>query len=312
VPDPAPVLTVPAVPEVPAAPPPDLAVAAVDPVVPAEEPPSATPVLAPSIDAVEIEGDGSFIAGNGPAGATMRLYVDGLPAGVSPVEGGRWLVDGTDLLTEERQTLKVEALDPVSGRVLGEATIVFERPVEPLAGTPVAPGQAPAEPAVPPAVEAPSVPDETADPVGVEQPPVVPPIAPVVPSVESPSVTILKPAAKTTITTLSTGKPSEDAMLTLGTRPATPAVVAAFTVPAPETTPDVTVLRAVPVGDAGAGRFVSGKAIIRRGDTLWDIAHRYYGRGVHYRTIFRANRELIARPGRIYPGQVLDLPLVYD
>ena len=39
--------------------------------------------------------------------------------------------------------------------------------------------------------------------------------------------------------------------------------------------------------------------IVRRGDTLWDIAHRYYGRGVHYRTIFRANRELIARPGKI-------------
>ena len=26
----------------------------------------------------------------------------------------------------------------------------------------------------------------------------------------------------------------------------------------------------------------------------------------------RANRELIARPGRIYPGQVFELPLVYD
>jgi len=26
----------------------------------------------------------------------------------------------------------------------------------------------------------------------------------------------------------------------------------------------------------------------------------------------RANRELIARPGKIFPGQVFDLPLVYD
>ena len=88
-----------------------------------------------AIDAVEIEGDGSYIAGNGPPGANMRLYVDGVPAGVSPVEGGRWLVEGNNLLTQERQTLQVEALDPATGKQIGEATIVFERPVpEPQAG----------------------------------------------------------------------------------------------------------------------------------------------------------------------------------
>jgi nucleoid-associated protein YgaU len=52
--------------------------------------------------------------------------------------------------------------------------------------------------------------------------------------------------------------------------------------------------------------------IIRRGDTLWDISRRVYGSGTKYRTIFRANRDKIRRPGRIYPGQVFDLPLVYD
>ena len=88
--------------------------------------------------------------------------------------------------------------------------------------------------------------------------------------------------------------------------------MAQFTLPNPEPAADVTVLHAIPIGDPGAGRFVSGKAIIRRGDTLWDIAHRYYGSGIRYRTIVRANRDLIARPGRIYPGQVFELPLVYD
>ena len=34
--------------------------------------------------------------------------------------------------------------------------------------------------------------------------------------------------------------------------------------------------------------------------------------GVKYIDIIRANREAVPRPGRIYPGQVLDLPLVYD
>ncbi|MDF2983778.1 MAG: helicase, partial [Devosia sp.] len=60
------------------------------------------------------------------------------------------------------------------------------------------------------------------------------------------------------------------------------------------------------------GRYYVGKAIIRHGDTLWSIARRYYGHGIHYRTIFHANRELIRRPSRIFPGQIFDLPLVTD
>lgn len=285
-------------------------VAAIDPVIPAVPEPAA-PVLAPTIDAVEIDGDANFIAGNGPAGATMRLYVDGLPVGVSPVEGGRWLVEGTDLLTEEQQVLKVEALDPLTGRVLGDASIVFEGPIGPSEAEPAAlpevdPVPAPDEAAI---LARPAVDPPAEDPVPPAPPVELPPIAPVVPAGETPSVTILGPAAGSFVESLPTGEAGS--VLSLGTAPTGPAILAQFTLPAADAAP-LAVLRAVPVGDPGAGRFVSGKAIIRRGDTLWDIAHRFYGRGVHYRTIFRANRELIARPGRIYPGQVFDLPLVYD
>ncbi len=292
------------------------AVAAIDPVPPAEPAPERVgPVLAATIDAVEIDGDGNFIAGNGPAGATMRLYVDGLPVGVSPVEGGRWLIEGTDLLAEGQQVLKVEALDPLTGRLLDEASIVFDGPLGPSAAEEVV---APA-----PGTELDAVP--SAEAVAADQPPVdppaedtvtpspavdLPPIVPIVPVGETPSVTILGSAADASIETL----PADEAagsVLILGTTLKAPAIVARFALPAEEVAP-LAVLRAVPIGDPGAGRFVSGKAIIRRGDTLWDIAHRFYGRGVHYRTIFRANRDLIARPGRIYPGQVFDLPLVYD
>jgi nucleoid-associated protein YgaU len=289
---------------------PDATVATIDPVIP-NDPEPAAPVLAPTIDAIEIDGDGNFIAGNGPAGATMRLYVDGLPVGVSPVEDGRWLVEGTDLLTEEQQELKVEALDPLTGRVLGEASIVFEGPIG-VAGAPAVEPQAAEEPELEieraPAAEPP---DTSIEQPAPDLPPTpLPQIAPVVPAGESPSVIILKPTGDATIDTLPTGEPSTEAVLTLGTAPKSPAILAQFTLPEDE--PGLTVLRAVPVGDPGAGRFVSGKAIIRRGDTLWDIAHRFYGRGVHYRTIIRANHEAVPRPGRIYPGQVLDLPLVYD
>jgi nucleoid-associated protein YgaU len=323
--------------------PPKTAVAAVDPLVQPvpEAPPTKAVALPPTIDAVEIDGDGNFIAGNGPDGATMRLYIDGIPAGVSPAEGGRWLVEGTGLLTEPRHTLKVEALDPLSGRVIADATVDFERP-EPLTPdapvpaepAPAEPVSAPSDPAAPPdtlvlqgaeaaplpapadPIDEPRIAADIAEGVAPAPPPIppqIPPIAPVVPAAETESVTILGADDVQEPATLPpAGDMSTPSVITLGTAVLPPATIARFIVPQPAVTKDVTVLKAVPIGDPGAGRFVSGKAIIRRGDTLWAIAHRYYGRGIHYRTIFRANRDLIARPGRIYPGQVFDLPLVYD
>jgi len=49
----------------------------------------------------------------------------------------------------------------------------------------------------------------------------------------------------------------------------------------------------------------SGMYVVRRRDTLWGIAKRYYGKGSKYRQIYRANRRKIRNPNRIYPGQRL-------
>lgn len=48
--------------------------------------------------------------------------------------------------------------------------------------------------------------------------------------------------------------------------------------------------------------------IIRRGDNLWSISRRVYGRGVRYTTIYLANEPQIANPNLILPGQVFSLP----
>jgi nucleoid-associated protein YgaU len=48
--------------------------------------------------------------------------------------------------------------------------------------------------------------------------------------------------------------------------------------------------------------------IIRRGDSLWRIARRNYGRGIKYQTIFAANRDRIDNPHWIFPGQVFVIP----
>jgi len=47
---------------------------------------------------------------------------------------------------------------------------------------------------------------------------------------------------------------------------------------------------------------------VRRGDSLWKIAKRYYGSGRRYGRICRANRRKISNPDMIYPGQRLRLP----
>ena len=68
-----------------------------------------------------------------------------------------------------------------------------------------------------------------------------------------------------------------------------------------------------PAGDVAAEaqaqlQHVDGSVIIRRGDTLWRISRRVYGRGVRYSTIYLANQDQISDPDRIWPGQVFNVP----
>lgn len=52
----------------------------------------------------------------------------------------------------------------------------------------------------------------------------------------------------------------------------------------------------------------ASSVIIRRGDTLWQIARRVYGQGVRYTTIYLANQDQIANPDIIQPGQIFGVP----
>ena len=47
---------------------------------------------------------------------------------------------------------------------------------------------------------------------------------------------------------------------------------------------------------------------VRPGDTLWDIAERFFGGGWRYKKIYNQNRKRIRKPGLIYPEQQFDLP----
>ena len=52
----------------------------------------------------------------------------------------------------------------------------------------------------------------------------------------------------------------------------------------------------------------SNSVIIRKGDTLWQISRRLYGRGIRYTTIYLANQDQISDPNMITPGQVFGVP----
>ena len=45
-----------------------------------------------------------------------------------------------------------------------------------------------------------------------------------------------------------------------------------------------------------------------KGDTLWAVSKKYYGKGSRYPEIFEANRPMLAHPDKIYVGQVLRIP----
>ncbi|MGO1117805.1 LysM peptidoglycan-binding domain-containing protein [Rhodovibrionaceae bacterium A322] len=48
--------------------------------------------------------------------------------------------------------------------------------------------------------------------------------------------------------------------------------------------------------------------VVQPGNSLWRIARRVYGQGVSYSVVFEANRDQIADPHLIYPGQIFVVP----
>lgn len=79
---------------------------------------------------------------------------------------------------------------------------------------------------------------------------------------------------------------------------------------------EVEVLELRPVASVGAagGTEAEGSVpgmrtvVIQRGDNLWKLSRRIYGRGVRYANIYEANRDQITDPRWIYPGQVFLVP----
>jgi nucleoid-associated protein YgaU len=93
---------------------------------------------------------------------------------------------------------------------------------------------------------------------------------------------------------------------------------------APETTgtnrlrQDVAVLQlphmgvAAPPPDGSSSTVVEPKiatTVVSRGDSLWRISRVTYGAGTRYAVLYKANRDRIRDPNRIYPGQIFIIPM---
>ena len=48
---------------------------------------------------------------------------------------------------------------------------------------------------------------------------------------------------------------------------------------------------------------------VEKGDTLWAISTKTLGDGARYEEIFEANKPMLSHPDKIYPGQVLRIPI---
>lgn len=67
-----------------------------------------------------------------------------------------------------------------------------------------------------------------------------------------------------------------------------------------------------PLPDRGPSSAVAGPraatTTVSRGDSLWRISRVTYGDGTRYAIVYKANRDRIRDPNRIYPGQTFILP----
>ncbi len=70
---------------------------------------------------------------------------------------------------------------------------------------------------------------------------------------------------------------------------------------------------AIPLSDGGSPSAGIGPKIattvVSRGDSLWRISRVTYGAGMRYAVVYKANHDQIRNPNRIYPGQILVLPM---
>lgn len=307
-------------------------VAAVEPVEEVKPETQAEPVPQVIVEAVEVENGQVYIAGAIPRGVPVRIYIDNEFIGdTRGTSDERFLVSKEYSLTEGEHTVRADVISSKDGSVLSRAVVplIHEVPEELKPDVEVAVVE-PKEPVKEEPVEVAAVETETdVTPQPVEEPKVAEapavveepkPVEEVVettpePKPEAPKVEVAepKPEAAPTQEVAKVEAPKVEApkVEVAKVEPEAPKVeepkVEVAKVEAPkveEPKVEVAVAKPAPPRVLKTGRAV----IIKRGDNLWRISRKTYGRGIRYTTIYNANRNQIANPHRIYIGQIFKIP----
>lgn len=236
-----------------------------------------------AVEAVEIEGRNVFVAGVADPGSTVRVYANDILLGETQTSGaGRFLVETERDLPVGDYIIRADVV-AADGAVTARAAVPFEREA----------GQSMAAVAPPAAagVGQPAGAQATASP-GNEAAPA-----------ETSTDGQQKPAGGSAAPAPSTPGQAARTAIDSAAAPASSqqdkAAVEENETQAAASPPTVT---------APKLQSVDGAVIIRRGDNLWRISRRVYGRGVRYTTIYLANQDQISDPDRIWPGQVFAVP----
>ncbi len=268
-----------------------------------------------AVEAVEIEGRKVFVAGRSEAGTTVRVYANDILLGQAVTsEGGRFLIETEKDLPVGDYIVRADMLSADKADVVARAAVPFERE----------PGERIAAVASP----EPTAPAQETEPADVASDAAQP--APQTASSDTPNAATEAGEATTEASDLAGGVAAADNAETEA-EGATDVAAADSGGNAPEAAAASDEIDVTEANDAASGveeaegtevaaaseaveatapklQSVGGAVIIRRGDTLWRLSRRVYGRGVRYTTIYLANQEQIADPDRIWPGQVFSVP----
>jgi len=232
------------------------------------------------IDAVEIENGRIYVAGSATVGGLVRVFVDGDEIGsnrVSPT--GRFLVEADREIAVGRHVISADLILPDGIRTVMRVAVPFTRPA----------GELVAAVAPPRNDHAGSTTIANGDETAIER-------TPNLPQTGQPAATA--PDGGNAETTQTENRPA--GTTGMAQSPDNGAAEIGQTAVLDSTEPLTVVQEALEPRDSSV--------IIRRGDTLWHISRRIYGRGVRYTTIYLANTDQIQDPHWIEPGQIFAVP----
>lgn len=253
---------------------------------PADTPEGQAARQAARIVSVDAEPGGRlYVTGAGKPGAQVRLYLND-----TLIAPGKVGADGRVTFTigrgvaKGRYQVRLDEIDPATGHVEHRAEVPFAMPQ-----------------AVASAAPAPRTGGGGAGGSGSEA------SRKDTPGAAPPQATAEKPASGGPGVATGTPEPSQTGMATgAGVAPSGQAADSRAASPsASGAGPEAS------TGDIRTGAvFVAGISTARiiRGDNLWQISKRTYGRGERYTVIYDANQAQIRNPDLIYPGQIFVLP----